>query len=51
MLKKLLSKADVVLEPFRPGVMERLGLGPEVFFGSGEHKGVNEKLIYARMVG
>ena len=28
--KKLVAKADVLVEPFRPGVMERLGLGPEV---------------------
>jgi len=27
---KLLGKADAMLEGFRPGVMERLGLGPEV---------------------
>jgi alpha-methylacyl-CoA racemase len=50
-LKKLLSNADVVIEPFRPGVMERLGLGPEVFLGNDEHNGLNEKLIYARMAG
>jgi alpha-methylacyl-CoA racemase len=47
----LISNADVLIEPFRPGVMERLGLGPEVFLGIGEHKGLNEKLIYARMSG
>ena len=27
---RLLDKADVLLEPYRPGVMERLGLGPDV---------------------
>ena len=27
--KKLISKADVLIEGFRPGVMERLGLGPK----------------------
>ncbi|KAG5642428.1 hypothetical protein DXG03_002802 [Asterophora parasitica] len=47
-LKKLLSYADVVIDPFRPAVMERLGLGPEVFLGDG---GLNPKLIYARIVG
>ena len=28
-VKKLIDQADVVIEGFRPGVMERLGLGPE----------------------
>ncbi|RDB26373.1 Alpha-methylacyl-CoA racemase [Hypsizygus marmoreus] len=50
-LRKLISTADVLIDPFRPGVMERLGLGPEVFLGDGEKKGLNEKLIYARIVG
>lgn len=47
-LRKLISSADVVIDPFRPGVMERLGLGPEVFLGDG---GLNQGLIYARIVG
>jgi alpha-methylacyl-CoA racemase len=42
---KLVSTADVLLEGFRPGVMERLGLGPQ------EMQMVNEKLIYARLTG
>lgn len=50
-LRRLISKADVVIEPFRPGVMERLGLGPEVFLGNGNEDGLNEKLIYARISG
>lgn len=37
--------ADVVLEGFRPGVMERLGLGPA------ELCGANPRLVYARMTG
>ncbi|MBB3957193.1 CaiB/BaiF CoA transferase family protein [Novosphingobium sediminicola] len=37
--------ADVVIEGFRPGVMERLGLGPEVLCGE------NERLIYGRITG
>lgn len=37
--------ADVLLEGFRPGVMERLGLGPD------EMLAINERLIYARMTG
>ena len=42
---KLVSNADVLIEPFRPGVMERLGLGPEILCSQ------NPKLIYARMTG
>ncbi len=44
-LKELVRKCDVLIEPFRPGVMERLGLGPEVLCK------LNPKLIYARMTG
>jgi alpha-methylacyl-CoA racemase len=51
LLRKLIAAADVVIDPFRPGVMEKLGLGPEVFFGDGKRKGLNEKLVYARIVG
>lgn len=40
-----LRHADVVVEGFRPGVMERLGLGPEVLLEA------NPRLIYARMTG
>ena len=47
-LRKLISEADVVIDPFRPGVMERLGLGPGVFLGEG---GLNKSLVYARMAG
>ena len=36
---KLVSKADALIEGFRPGVMERLGLGPEVCLG------INPKLV------
>jgi alpha-methylacyl-CoA racemase len=41
----MMEKADVVIEGFRPGVMERLGLGPE------EALKRNPKLIYGRMTG
>ena len=42
---RLIEQADVVLEGFRPGVMERLGLGPE------ECVSVNPRLIFGRMTG
>jgi alpha-methylacyl-CoA racemase len=38
-------RADVLLEGFRPGVMERLDLGPQVC------QEINQRLIYARMTG
>ena len=38
-------RADVLVEGFRPGVMERLGLGPEVLLAA------NPRLVYARMTG
>lgn len=37
--------ADVVIEGFRPGVMERLGLGPEILMAR------NERLVYGRVTG
>jgi len=42
---RLAESADVLMEGFRPGVMERLGLGPEVCMAR------NPGLIYARMTG
>jgi alpha-methylacyl-CoA racemase len=42
---KLIARADVLIEGYRPGVTERLGLGPE------QCAEVNERLIYARMTG
>jgi alpha-methylacyl-CoA racemase len=41
----LIGKADVLLEGFRPGVMERLGFGPEDCFA------INPRLVYGRMTG
>lgn len=41
----LADKADAVIEGFRPGVMERLGLGPDVLLAR------NPKLVYGRMTG
>ncbi len=42
---RIVEKADVLIEGFRPGVMERLGLGPEIALAR------NPRLIYARMTG
>ncbi|XP_068033637.1 alpha-methylacyl-CoA racemase [Anomalospiza imberbis] len=44
-LRRLCGGADVLIEPFRHGVMERLGLGPEVLLQE------NPRLIYARLTG
>lgn len=49
--KDLIAKADVLIDPFRPGVLEKLGLGPEVFHTSDKREGLNDKLIYARLTG
>ncbi|ACA18301.1 L-carnitine dehydratase/bile acid-inducible protein F [Methylobacterium sp. 4-46] len=40
-----LDEADALIEGFRPGVMERLGLGPEVVLAR------NPRLVYGRMTG
>jgi alpha-methylacyl-CoA racemase len=42
---ELLANADALIEGFRPGVMERLGLGPEVVMAR------NPRLVYGRMTG
>ena len=44
-LKKLLSEADIVIENFRPGVLEKLGLGWEVLHA------LNPKLVMVRLSG
>jgi alpha-methylacyl-CoA racemase len=44
-VRTLARSADVFVEGFRPGVMERLGLGPEVLLAD------NPRLVYARMTG
>ena len=44
-LLALVDRADVFIDPFRPGVCERLGLGPDVLCAR------NERLIYGRMTG
>ncbi len=42
---KLMESADAAFEGFRPGVMERLGLGPDLALAR------NPKLVYGRMTG
>ena len=44
-VKRLVAQADVLVEGMRPGVMERLGLGPD------DLREVNPRLIYGRMTG
>src|SRR6202011_4258604 len=41
----LLANADALIEGFRPGVMERLGLGPDVVLAR------NPRLVFGRMTG
>jgi alpha-methylacyl-CoA racemase len=43
--KRIVDKADVLIEGLRPGVMERLGLGPQVLCER------NSRLVYGRMTG
>jgi len=44
-LLRLVEKADALIEGFRPGVTERLGIGPEECFAR------NPKFVYGRMTG
>lgn len=44
-VRDLIRAADVLIEGFRPGVLERLGLGPE------EMLAANPRLVYGRMTG
>jgi alpha-methylacyl-CoA racemase len=44
-VRRLATTADVLVEGWRPGVAERLGIGPD------ELLAVNERLVYARMTG
>lgn len=41
----LAERADVLIEPYRPGVAERLGIGPDICCAA------NPRLVYARMTG
>jgi alpha-methylacyl-CoA racemase len=42
---RLVTAADGLIDPFRPGVVERLGIGPEPCFKR------NPKLVYGRITG
>tara|TARA_R110001592_G_scaffold363248_6_gene682337 strand:+ start:34395 stop:35522 length:1128 start_codon:yes stop_codon:yes gene_type:complete len=44
-LLRMLENADVLIDPFRPGVCEKLGIGPDVCMAR------NPKLVFARMTG
>ncbi|KAH8882869.1 alpha-methylacyl-CoA racemase [Thozetella sp. PMI_491] len=44
-IKELARHADIVIDPFRPGVLEKLGLGPDVLCAA------NPRLIFGRMTG
>lgn len=44
-LLEMVENADAIIEGFRPGVMERLGIGPEVCLAR------NPKLVFGRMTG
>lgn len=44
-LRDLARRADMLIEGYRPGVMEKLGLGPDVLLGD------NPRLVYGRMTG
>ncbi|KAI5865537.1 CoA-transferase family III [Durotheca rogersii] len=45
LIKRLAKQADIIIDPFRPGVLEKLGLGPKILCAT------NPRLIYARMTG
>jgi alpha-methylacyl-CoA racemase len=44
-LKELVAGADALIEGYRPGVIERMGIGPDVLLG------INPKLVIGRMTG
>lgn len=44
-VRRLAARADGLIEGYRPGVMEKLGLGPDVLLGA------NPRLVYGRVTG
>lgn len=44
-LKNIISRCDVLIDPFRPGVLEKMGLGPDTLLAR------NPRLIIARLTG
>jgi len=45
LVTQLCSHADIIIDPYRPGLLEKLGLGPDVLCN------LNPRLIYARLTG
>ncbi|KAI1485183.1 CoA-transferase family III [Biscogniauxia mediterranea] len=45
LVRRLAARADVLIDPYRPGVLEGLGLGPEPL------RALNPRLVYARLAG
>lgn len=45
LVRSLCKTSDVLIEPYRPGVMEKLNLGPDILLAE------NPRLIYARLTG
>lgn len=45
LVRSLCKTSDVVIEPYRPGVLEKLNLGPDILLTE------NPRLIYARLTG
>ncbi|KAK8034966.1 Alpha-methylacyl-CoA racemase [Apiospora rasikravindrae] len=45
LVKELAKTSDIIIDPFRPGVLEKLGLGPSVLCA------INPRLVYGRMAG
>ncbi|TFB05077.1 Isopenicillin N epimerase component 2 [Trichoderma ghanense] len=45
LVKRLAKHVDVLIDPFRPGVLEKLGLGPDALLAA------NPRLIYGRLTG
>lgn len=44
-LKKMIAGSDVLIDPYRPGVLEKMGLSPEECFK------INKKIVICRLTG